>query len=100
MESEDAFFILSQITRFGSVLIILFFVGVLVSFMRYLLKLAAFYNSRASVIAILAKVPDLDAEKLEKVVNSFAAEKVEFGEKTKPPTQYMVDLLKALKGQA
>lgn len=83
----------SAITRFGVVFVIMFFAHALVNLYRYCLRLSAFYNSRAVILAIT----DGDAEILERVSKVFSADEIILGKDHSLSFRQIKNISEALK---
>ena len=83
----------TAITRIGAVLLLIFGAQVLINFYRYNLRLAAFYDSRADALELLA---DGNIKRLALLVSAFSADQIELGGAPKTPTQEVVDAAGAI----
>lgn len=84
----------TNITRFGPLLIIMFFVGILVNLYRYSMRLAAFYDARGDALALMGS--EADPERLEAFVRSMAPDGLDFGRAPQSPSEQAVDIAKTL----
>jgi len=95
-ESTDFYLFLStQITRFGTLAVILFLVGILVGMYRYSARLASYYDARADALVLLGDSP-FDIEKFEKLVGTLSPETYDFGRIPASPTDQAVALTKEM----
>ncbi len=92
------FLIQTNITRFGPMIIILFFVSILVNLYRYNIRLSAYYDARADALELIdLKIkPDV----YEKYVSSLSPDMLDIGKPPKLPTEHAVDLAKAALAKA
>ena len=89
-ESEDIYFIISTtITRFGTILLILFLVRILLELYRYCVKLASFYDARADSIQLSAKDT---AEDLILSLVFFSADNIDFKNQIEGPFDKIISL--------
>lgn len=86
-------FLSTSITRVGAVLLLIFGAQILISFYRYNLRLAAFYDARADAIELLADGPIDD---LRPLVTSLSADQIDVGRVPKPVAQEIIELSEAI----
>ena len=86
-------FLSTSITRIGAVLLLVFGAQILISFYRYNLRLAAFYDARADAIELLADGPIDD---LRPLVSSLSADQIDVGKVPKTVTQEIIELSEAI----
>ena len=87
------FLIQTNVTRFGPMIIILFFVSLLVNLYRYNIRLSAYYDARADALELIRLAIDPDA--FEKYVSSLSPDTHDLGKPPKLPTEHAIDLAKA-----
>lgn len=92
-DSNFYLFLSTQITRFGTLAVILFLVGILVRLYRYSARLASYYDARADALLLLGNAP-FSIAKFEKLVGALSPETYDFGRIPTSPTQQAVDLAK------
>ncbi len=84
----------TNITRFGSILLILFFVKIIIPQYRYSLRLAAFYLARADALTLLnTGVNTVDFD----LLSTTLTPNHEFGKAPDTPHEKMIDLFKLVK---
>src|SRR5580704_16474191 len=89
--------IFTAITRFGTVVFIIYAVAVLLNVFRYVMKLAAYYEARAHALMLTKELGKDGTDALHKYAEILAAEKVDFGKEPSTPAENLIDLLKASK---
>ena len=82
-------FLNTQVTRFGSILLILFLVQILVGLYRYNARLAAYYDARADAV-MMADRPTMILE----LVAGLTPDGVDFTKGLKTPAGEFRDVLK------
>ncbi|MDK1310327.1 hypothetical protein [Pseudoalteromonas ardens] len=94
-KSESHMVIVSSLsTRIGIIFLLVFLVQILVSMLRYNLKLAALYNSRADTLRLVKNVSDLDISYLKEL---FRTDNIQFtGPEANSAVEQAVDLAKAI----
>jgi hypothetical protein len=88
---SNTFLIQTNITRFGALLLILFFVGILVNLYRYNVRLAGYYDARADSLEMLEM--DFDKESFVRLVTSVSPEQYDFGKNPNSPTDQAIDIV-------
>jgi hypothetical protein len=83
-------------TKIGAILMLLFLVTILVTLHRYLLRMAAFYDSRADIIQFMARV---DILKIDEIKNLFFSESIGFEKQAKSITESYADVLRGMLGE-
>ena len=94
---DDSTLLLTNITRFGTILFIIYTVGVLLNVYRYLMRLAAYHEARADALILMHNYSTEDAERYQKFVDSLNAEKIDFGKEQKAPIAQVLEIAKAFK---
>lgn len=95
MTDETIHYLFTAITRFGTISIVIYGVGVLLNVFKYVMRLAAYYEARAHATAIAFQLGELNAEKIGKFVAAFDGEKVEFGSEPPAPIESAISVIKA-----
>ncbi|HEX8458643.1 MAG TPA: hypothetical protein VF656_15210 [Pyrinomonadaceae bacterium] len=91
--NEQLLFFLSTITtRLGSVFLLIFLVQILLSVYRYSIRLVSYYEARADALLLYN---GSDAEQLQTLVSTLAAERIEFGKSPSTPIEQAAELLKS-----
>lgn len=88
------FLVQTNITRFGPILLILFFVSILVNLYRYNIRLAGYYDARADSLELLEL--KVDETIFEKFVSSVSPDQFDFGKVPLSPAEHAVELAKTL----
>ncbi len=88
------FLIQTNITRFGPLLLILFFVGILVNLYRYNIRLSGYYDARADALEFIAA--GIDGDIFEKIVSSVSPKHYDFGKTPTSPADQAVELVKTI----
>jgi len=96
MSSQSIHYLYTAITRFGTILFVIYMVSVLLSVFRYVMRLAAYYEARSHATMIAMQTGELDSENLPKYIASFDGEKVEFGKDPTTPLENGVEMIKAV----
>ena len=91
------FLIQTNVTRFGPMLIILFFVNILVNLYRYSIRLAAYYDARGDSLELLDI--KIHADAFQKLAASVSPDALDISKPPKLPTEYAVDIAKAAVGK-
>ena len=98
METGDASqLIITTITRFGTVLFIVYTVSILLNVYRYVMRLAAYYDARADALWLMQTFEDGHAKRYQMLVDALNAEKIDFGKPPTTPLQHVIDLAKSIK---
>jgi hypothetical protein len=92
------FLVQTNITRFGPMIVILFFNSILVNLYRYNQRLSAYYDARAD--ALILGSAKANPQTFEKLVAALSPEAHDIGRPPKLPTEYVVDVAKAALGKA
>ena len=92
------FIIQTNITRFGPMLIILFFVSILINLYRYDMRLAAYYDARADALRLCGS--DLDIDVFTELTSSLSPDLHDIGKPPKLPTDYLIDVAKTAIGNS
>ena len=87
-------FLQTNVTRFGSLLIVFFLVNILLSQYRYNLKLSAYYSARADALSL--EIDNLTTDSLYSLFNALTPT-VDFGKTPKAPVEQLIELTKDLK---
>lgn len=82
----------TNITRFGPMLVIFFFVSILVNLYRYSIRLSAYYEARADALFMLSN--SIESETFDSLVTALTPDNHDVGKAPKVPTDYVVDLAK------
>jgi len=93
----DTEFLYTAITRFGTVLFIVYAIGIMLNVYRYVMKMAAYHDARADALQLMHDRDDKEATRFAKFAESLDAEKIDFGKSPKTPMHQIVDLAKAIK---
>jgi len=96
MSDQSIYYLFTAITRFGTVFFVIYMAGVLLNVFRYVMRLAAFYESRSHAVIIAMKVGELNAENISKYVAALDGENVEFGKDPTTPLENGVEIVKAV----
>ena len=80
----------TNVTRFGTLLVVFFFVSILIPLYRYSLRLATFYASVSDIILFKESNPDIDLATLALVLSPT----VDFGKQPDTPMQQVVDVIR------
>jgi hypothetical protein len=96
MNDQNIHLLYTAITRFGTVLFIIYTVSVLLNVFRYIMRLAAYHEARADAIILAMETGTLHAENFAEFVSSLNAEKIEFGKEPTTPLENAVELIKAV----
>lgn len=87
--NEIAFYVSTNIVRFGVVLITIFLAQVFISIYRYLTKISNFYDARADALHLLMQEQSFHNHDLsnlfEKLSINFSPDQVDFGQMPQPP---------------
>jgi hypothetical protein len=86
-----ALLIQTNITRFGPLIVILFFAHIVFSMYKYSIRLAGHYDARADALELLAKVAD--PSRLEVLTKTLSPDAYDFGNAPKAPTDIVVEAL-------
>lgn len=92
METSWPLLIQTNITRFGPMIIIFFFVSILVNLYRYNVRLSAYYNARADALILMGD--NYDSAMLERLVTALSPDLLDIGKPPKLPTEYVFELAK------
>jgi hypothetical protein len=87
------FLIQTNVTRFGPMLIILFFVNILVNLYRYCIRLSAYYDARSDTLALIDI--GINPDSFQKYATSLSPDALDIAKPPKLPTEYAVDIAKA-----
>lgn len=82
----------TNITRFGPMIVIFFFVTILVNLYRYSVRLAAFYHARAD--ALMMYRMKLAPDKFGKLASALSPDDHDIGKAPKMPTDYVMEIAK------
>jgi hypothetical protein len=85
----------TTITRFGTLAVISFLVGILVSLYRYNVKLAAFYLARADLFILLGN--EIKPSDVKAFASSFTPQ-LDFGKTPSTPIEQVVEMVRAVRG--
>ena len=96
MNSQNIQLIFTAITRFGTILFIIYMVSVLLNVFRYLMRLAAYYEARAHAVAIALETGELDADNYSKYVKALNGEAIEFGKEPLTPLENATGIIGAV----
>lgn len=90
LEGESLVIYLTSVlsTKIGIVLFLLFLVQILVGLHRYLMRLAAFYDSRAYMMQLVCNVDKLTISETKEV---FLSDAIDFGKQPKPPAETVAE---------
>jgi hypothetical protein len=90
------FFVATQITRFGTLLIVVFLVGILVNLYRYNVRLSAYYDGRGDTVTMLGLKADeqMPVDTFAKLVKEMSPEAYDFGKMPRSPADQAVDIAK------
>ena len=91
------FLIQTNVTRFGPMLIILFFVNILVNLYRYSIRLSAYYDARADSLELIDI--GINPEAFQKYAASVSPDALDIAKPPKLPTEYAIDIAKAALGK-
>jgi hypothetical protein len=91
------FLIQTNVTRFGPMIIILFFSSIMVNLYRYNIRLSAYYDARAD--ALILGGASARPEEFERYVLALSPDRLDIGKPPRLPTEYVVDLAKAAIGK-
>ncbi len=82
-DSKMAFYISTNIARFGVMIVTIFFAQVFISIYRYSIKIANFYHARADALEILTQTEVFESADLSRLIEMFSniltPDKVDFG---------------------
>jgi hypothetical protein len=92
--SETARLVQTSITRFGTLAIISFLVGIFISLYRYNIRLAGFYQARADAFTLMST--SLNTVGFPTLSTTLTPQ-LDFGKVPRTPTGEMIDLLHALR---
>lgn len=92
--SSTSFLIQTNITRFGSLIIMIFVVGLLMSLYRYCMRLSAFYDARADALRLHDK-KGFYIDQFKKAADAMTPT-TDFGKQPSHPSQHAVELTKEL----
>lgn len=95
IEIPTSFLIQTNVTRFGAMIIIIFFVSILVNLYRYSMRLAAYYEARGDILSMIFD-NDMYPYRLEILVSAFSPEAYDFGKTPRSPGDQTMQLAKAL----
>lgn len=84
----------TSITRFGTISLIVFLVGIVSGLYRYTVKLAAFYQAQADALTMSSTINKLSDLRL---LSHILTPKLDFGKQPATPTDQMIDLLNAVR---
>ncbi len=84
----------TNVTRFGSLLIILFLVNILIAQYRYNIKLATYYEGRADALSL--KIEQLTISEFSDLLKSLTPT-LDFGKMPSTPIEQIVELARAVK---
>ena len=87
------FLIQTNVTRFGPMFIILFFVAILVNLYRYAIRLSAYYDARADALVFIGL--KVSPEAFERHVFALSPDSHDIGKPPKLPTEHVVDIAKS-----
>ena len=90
----------TSITRFGTLAFLIFVVVVLLRVYQYLMRLAAYYDSRADALELMLHGSKEQAELLSTLSGVLAADKIDFGPQIATPLEAAADIFKAAKKDA
>jgi len=90
----------TSITRFGTLAFLIFVVVVLLRVYQYLMRLAAYYDSRADALELAFLGTKEQVELFGQVSAILAAEKIDFGPQVATPLEAVADVFKAAKKDA
>ena len=93
--SQDLIF--TTITRFGTVLFIIYTVSVLLSVYRYIMRVAAYHEARAHALQLATLHDEKHVKRFAQIAIILAAEKIDFGKPPATPVEQLVELLKTVK---
>ena len=96
MSDQNVHYLYTAITRFGTILFVIYMVSVFLSVFRYVMRLAAYYESRAHAIMIAMEMRELNSRQLPDYVACLAGERVEFGKDPSTPIESGVEMVKAV----
>ena len=85
----------TNVTRFGAMIIIIFFVSILVNLYRYLMRLSAYYEARGDILSIMS-VKHATSQQMRTYVDVFSPESYDFGRAPKSPSEQAVELAKTI----
>lgn len=88
------FLVSTNIIRFGPMVIIFFFSGILISLYRYCIRLAAYYDARADALDLINS--SINHDVFINLVNSLSPENYDFGKMPKSPTDQAIELTKLI----
>jgi hypothetical protein len=92
--SETARLVQTSITRFGTLAIISFLVGIFISLYRYNVRLAGYYQARADALALMST--SLNAVGFPTLSTTLTPQ-LDFGKVPRTPTEEVIDLLHAVR---
>jgi hypothetical protein len=91
-QPDAAFLIATNINRFGTMFIVLFLTGLLMTLFRYNIRLAGYYDARADALLLLTA--RLDEGAISKILTLLSPESYDFGKIPKSPAEHAVELAK------
>jgi len=94
---DESQLILTNITRFGTILFIIYTVSILLNVYRYIMKMAAYYEARADALLLMDSYDDNSSARYKSFVESLNAESIDFGKNPSTPIQQVIDIAKAFK---
>jgi hypothetical protein len=90
----------TSITRFGTLAFLIFVVVVLLRVYQYLMRLAAYYDSRADALELMLQGNKEQAELLSQFSLVLTADKIDFGPQISTPMEAVAEIFKAAKKDA
>ncbi|MGZ4963753.1 MAG: hypothetical protein ACXWIU_09565 [Limisphaerales bacterium] len=92
----DSQLVITTITRFGTILFIVFTISVFLHVYRYLMRLAAYTHARADALDLMANFSDADAKRFHQFAKALNAEQIDFGKTPNTPPEQIVELVKVI----
>ena len=90
----------TSVTRFGTLAFLIFVVVVLLRVYQYLMRLAAYYDSRADALELALLGTKEQAELFGQFSGDLAADKIDFGPQVATPMEALAEIFKAAKKDA
>jgi hypothetical protein len=95
MSNEQMQLLYTAITRFGTILFIIYIISVLLHVFRYVMRLAAYHDARAQALLLAVNLGVSKAKPFADYAAVLAAEKIPFGDEPSTPLESATELLKA-----
>ena len=90
----------TAITRFGTILFIVYTISILLNLYRYTMRMSAYYESRAESLSLMTEFGDAEAKRFQMFVDALAAERVDFGKQPTTPIEQVMEAARSLRNRA